>query len=96
MKIIRVNIYLARAGGLHPVLAEVVTDSGLSGIGEAGIAYGHGATAAAGMIKDLPGISASETVVRHQGQGAWLAGVRISRWINGRKGGRPRKKTALK
>jgi len=53
MKIVQVNVYLVRAGGLHPVLAEVVTDSGLHGVGEAGIAYGHGATAAAGMIKDL-------------------------------------------
>ena len=53
MKIVQVNVYLVRAGGLHPVLAEVVTDTGLRGVGEAGIAYGHGATAAAGMIKDL-------------------------------------------
>lgn len=52
MKISAVNVYLVRAG-LHPVLAEVVTDAGLSGVGEAAIAYGHGATAAAGMIKDL-------------------------------------------
>jgi len=53
MKITKVNVYLVRVGGLHPVLCEIVCDSGLSGIGEAGIAYGHGATAAAGMIKDL-------------------------------------------
>jgi galactonate dehydratase len=53
VKVVQVNVYLVRAGGLHPVLAEVLTDTGLSGIGEAAIAYGHGATAAAGMIKDL-------------------------------------------
>ncbi|MGH7102832.1 MAG: mandelate racemase/muconate lactonizing enzyme family protein [Acetobacteraceae bacterium] len=53
MKIVKVRVYLVRAGGLHPVLAEVLTDSGLTGVGEAAIAYGHGATAAAGMIKDL-------------------------------------------
>jgi L-alanine-DL-glutamate epimerase-like enolase superfamily enzyme len=31
----------------------MVCDSGLTGVGEAAIAYGHGGTAAAGMIKDL-------------------------------------------
>jgi galactonate dehydratase len=53
MKIVKINVYLMRLGGLHPVLAELVTDQGLTGIGEAAIAYGHGGTAAAGMIKDL-------------------------------------------
>ncbi|MGH7071050.1 MAG: mandelate racemase/muconate lactonizing enzyme family protein [Acetobacteraceae bacterium] len=53
MKIVKVKVYLVRVGGLHPVLTEVVTDSGMTGVGEAAIAYGHGATAAAGMIKDL-------------------------------------------
>jgi galactonate dehydratase len=53
MKVVRVNVYLAAVAGLHPVLAEVVTDAGLTGVGEAAIAYGHGGTGAAGMIKDL-------------------------------------------
>ena len=53
MKVIEVKIYLVRIGGRHPVLAQVFTDEGLSGVGEAAIAYGTGATAAAGMIKDL-------------------------------------------
>ena len=53
MKVIEVKIYLVRIGGRHPVLAQVFTDDGLSGVGEAAIAYGTGATAAAGMIKDL-------------------------------------------
>jgi hypothetical protein len=53
MKIVAVRIYLLRIGSLHPVLVELVTDEGLTGVGEAGIAYGHGGTAAAGMIKDL-------------------------------------------
>ncbi|MBI1779492.1 MAG: mandelate racemase/muconate lactonizing enzyme family protein [Proteobacteria bacterium] len=58
MKIVRINVYLVQLGRLHPVLAEIVTDEGLSGVGEAAIAYGHGGTAAAGMIKDL-----AETIV---------------------------------
>jgi len=40
-------------GGRHPVLVEVLTDQGITGVGEAAIAYGTGETAAAGMLKDL-------------------------------------------
>ena len=53
MKITAVNIFLVRSGRLHPVIVEVVTDEGVTGIGEAALAYGLGATAAAGMVKDL-------------------------------------------
>src|SRR2546421_13097425 len=53
MKVERVNVYLVRAGRLHPVIVEIVCDEGIAGIGEAAIAYGIGGTAAAGMVKDL-------------------------------------------
>jgi len=53
MKIERANVYLVTAGKLHPVIVEVETDEGITGIGEAAIAYGVGGTAAAGMAKDL-------------------------------------------
>jgi|SRR6516165_4952415 len=53
MKIQSVRTYLVKSGKLHPVLVEITTDESLTGIGEAGIAYGVGGTAAAGMIKDL-------------------------------------------
>jgi galactonate dehydratase len=53
MKLVEARIYLAKIATLHPVLLELVTDDGLVGVGEAGIAYGLGGTAAAGMIKDL-------------------------------------------
>ena len=53
MKVVAVKIYVVVIGGRHPVLAEVLTDHGLSGIGEAAVAYGTGAWAAAGMIKEL-------------------------------------------
>jgi galactonate dehydratase len=53
MKIDCVNIYLVKSGRLHPVIVEVLTDGGVTGIGEAAIAYGLGGTAVAGMIKDL-------------------------------------------
>jgi galactonate dehydratase len=53
LRVSRANVYLVRAGNLHPVIVELVLDDGLSGIGEAAIAYGVGGTAAAGMLKDL-------------------------------------------
>jgi galactonate dehydratase len=49
MKVVAVKFYVVRIGGRHPVLAQVVTDQGLSGIGEAAVAYGTGAS----MIKEL-------------------------------------------
>ena len=53
MKVVEARVYLVEIGGRHPVLVQVFTDEGISGVGEAAIAYGTGATAAAGMIKDL-------------------------------------------
>ena len=53
MKVIEAKIYLVEIGGRHPILVQVFTDEGINGVGEAAIAYGTGATAAAGMIKDL-------------------------------------------
>jgi galactonate dehydratase len=53
MKIVHARIYLVRIAGRHPVLVELDTDAGVSGVGDAAIAYGTGATAAAGMVKDL-------------------------------------------
>ena len=37
----------------NPVLIRINTDEGISGIGEAGVAYGAGAKAAVGMLRDL-------------------------------------------
>lgn len=53
MKVIEARIFLIEIGGRRPVIVQVLTDEGFSGVGEAAIAYGTGATAAAGMIKDL-------------------------------------------
>lgn len=53
MKITGASIYLVRIDGRHPVIVELTSDDGVSGLGEAAIAYGSGETAAAGMIKDL-------------------------------------------
>jgi galactonate dehydratase len=53
MKIAGARIYLVKIGSLHPILVELVTDEGVTGVGEAAVAYGMGGTAAAGMVKDL-------------------------------------------
>lgn len=53
MKVAGARIYLVKIGSLHPILVELVTDEGLTGVGEAAVAYGMGGTAAAGMVKDL-------------------------------------------
>ena len=53
MNVVEARIYLVEIGGRRPVVVQVLTDEGISGVGDASIAYGAGATAAAGMIKDL-------------------------------------------
>ena len=53
MKISNVRIYRVEGGGLRPVLIEIETDEGISGFGEAGVAYGYGASAVAGMLEDM-------------------------------------------
>jgi galactonate dehydratase len=53
MKIRQIDIYLARSGKLRPIVVELITDEGVTGIGEAGVAYGCGSHAATGMLKDL-------------------------------------------
>ena len=37
----------------HPVLIRINTDEGISGVGEVGVAYGIGHSAAAGYVRDM-------------------------------------------
>jgi len=53
LKVTEVKIYRVAIDGRYPVLAQVFTDAGISGVGEAAVAYGAGAPAAAAMIKEL-------------------------------------------
>ena len=53
MKIIEIKIYRVSIGGRNPVLVKVITDAGIHGVGEAAVAYGSGAPAAAAMVKEL-------------------------------------------
>jgi galactonate dehydratase len=53
MKLKTANIYLVQSGGIRPVLLELITDDGVTGLGEAGLAYGLGGLAAASMLKEM-------------------------------------------
>ncbi|OCW56678.1 mandelate racemase/muconate lactonizing enzyme family protein [Hoeflea olei] len=53
MRVVNMKIYRITRGELHPVLVELVTDEGITGWGEAAVAYGIGAQAVAGMLADL-------------------------------------------
>jgi galactonate dehydratase len=52
MKVTNVRAYRIPTGGVRPVLVEVTTNEGITGWGEAAVAYGLGARGAAGMIAD--------------------------------------------
>lgn len=57
MKIVKAEIYVVEPEDLNfkfnPVMVRLYTESGLSGIGEAGLAYGIGHSGAAGTLVDL-------------------------------------------
>jgi galactonate dehydratase len=53
LRVTEVKIYRVSVGGRNPVLVQVFTDEGISGVGEAAVAYGTGAPAAAAMVKEL-------------------------------------------
>ncbi len=49
----KVTVYPTQLGGRHPVFVKIDTSEGISGMGEAGIAYGIGAASVCAMIKEL-------------------------------------------
>jgi galactonate dehydratase len=53
LRITEVRIYIVAISGRSPVVVEVLTDQGVSGIGDAAVAYGTGTLAAAAMVKEL-------------------------------------------
>ena len=61
MKITQVEVLLIHsiktekneAGGQRPIVLRIDTDEGIYGVGEVGMAYGTGGTAAYGMVQDL-------------------------------------------
>lgn len=53
MKVVKVITYVIDTGGFRLPIAEVITDEGIIGIGEAALGFGVGARAAASMIQEL-------------------------------------------
>jgi len=53
MKITAANIFTPVIDGRSPVILEIETDAGISGLGEAALAYGSGAPAAAALIGEF-------------------------------------------
>ncbi|NQU96218.1 MAG: mandelate racemase/muconate lactonizing enzyme family protein [Chloroflexi bacterium] len=85
MKIVSVEVFDLDVEGMpawHPVLVRINTDEGISGLGEAGLAYGTGHSAAAGMVRNL-----AETFVLgadpFQSEKLWETMFRRSFWAQG-------------
>ena len=55
MKITEVRVYVVETKAMRPVIAEVMTDEGYTGAGEASVGFGTGCYAAAAMIYELAG-----------------------------------------
>ncbi len=47
------RVYALESGGIRPVILRLETENGIIGLGEAAVAYGVGASAAAAMTKEL-------------------------------------------
>ncbi len=53
MNVTQVNVYIVETGSYRPPVVELVTDAGITGIGEAAVGFGAGCYGAAAMIRDL-------------------------------------------
>ena len=53
MKFDRVRVFSIKGVRIHPIIVELTTIDGSTGYGEASVAYGVGANAAAGMLAEL-------------------------------------------
>ena len=53
MKITSIIVYVIDTGSYHPVVVELQTDEGITGVGEAAVGFGNGAGACSKMILEL-------------------------------------------
>jgi galactonate dehydratase len=53
MRVVALRTYVIPTGWRKPVMVEIEVDEGITGIGEAGIAYGYGGTAVAELIEEI-------------------------------------------
>lgn len=67
MRVTNVRAYHIPTGGVRPVIVEIETDEGITGWGEAAVAYGMGARGAVGIVADYAArvIGADPNYPRH-------------------------------
>lgn len=53
LKVTGCRIYIVTIDGRYPILVQLLTDQGVTGVGDAAVAYGTGAASTAAMIKEL-------------------------------------------
>jgi len=53
LKVTGARIFIVAIGGRYPILVQLLTDQGVTGVGDAAVAYGTGAESTAAMIKEL-------------------------------------------
>ena len=53
LKVTGCRLYIATIDGRYPILVQLLTDQGVTGVGDAAVAYGTGAASTAAMIKEL-------------------------------------------
>src|SRR5438552_3323026 len=53
LKVTGCKIYIVAIDGRYPILVQLLTDQGVTGVGDAAVAYGTGAASTAAMIKEL-------------------------------------------
>jgi galactonate dehydratase len=49
LKVTGCRIYIVAIGGRNPILVQLLTDQGVTGVGDAAVAYGTGAASAAAL-----------------------------------------------
>ncbi len=53
LKVTGCRIYIVAIGGRSPILVQLLTDQGVTGVGDAAVAYGTGSASTAAMVKEL-------------------------------------------
>ncbi len=82
-KLVAAEIFHGRSGGLSPVLLRLTADDGVTGLGEAALAYGTGALGAVGMIEDLVRRYLAGGIPAFRGEAVWNEILDHGFWAKG-------------
>lgn len=83
MKIAKADIFLVNSGGIRPVLLQLTAEDGTRGVGEAAVAYGNGASAAAALLEELVSRYLAGGVLAFRSEAVWNAIYDHSFWAKG-------------